>query len=159
MPAKQKPAKAQGVTPTPALPLPQYLSAQGVLACLLISSIVFLPRSTLFSISPTSVTSLDRPEPVWLQSLTSDPAKTALWDVIGVSACMLWWSPSLRSWWNPTKSVNKEDRVRETLHVSFFGGYDNILTKQRMAGASIASLAASAVIGFALVVLGANMQE
>lgn len=105
------------VKPAPALPVAQYIGAQGVLACLLIASVVLLPRTTSFSVSPVPQTSLDRPQYLWLDPITSDPAKTMACDVAGVTVCALWWAPSLRAWWAPEKSADKSQRVHETMRV------------------------------------------
>jgi hypothetical protein len=128
MAPRKKPAAAQRhegtATPAsirtgiPTLPLPQYLANQGVLTCLLLASALWLPQTTRFQISPVKRTSTDRPEPPFLAAITADPAKTMLCGLAGVMTCMLWWTPTLRSWWSTHKATERQERVQETLRVS-----------------------------------------
>lgn len=101
-----------------ALPLPQYLANQGVLTCLLLASSLWLPQTSHFKMYPIVQTSTDRPGPMFLSAITTDPAKTMICDLTGIMVCMLWWTPTLRSWWSTGKATERRERVQETLHVS-----------------------------------------
>jgi len=100
------------------LPLAQYASKQGVMACLLVSSFCLLPRSKWPYALPTDRPLLDRPELPFLMPITANPVRSTLYDVLGVSLCMLWWAPTLRSWWSPERMADRDARVRQTLNVS-----------------------------------------
>jgi hypothetical protein len=106
------------ITQSGNLPLAQYASKQGVLACLLISSFCLLPRSKWPYASPTDRPPLDRPEWPFMTPITANPVRTMIYDVLGVSFCMLWWAPSLRTWWSPERLADRDARVRQTLNVS-----------------------------------------
>lgn len=100
------------------LPLAQYASKQGVLACLLISSFCLLPRSKWPFALPIDRAPLDRPEWPFMIPITANPVRSMLYDVLGVSFCMLWWAPTLRTWWSPERLADRDARVRQTLNVS-----------------------------------------
>jgi len=100
------------------LPLAQYASKQGVLTCLLISSFCLLPRSKWPYAPATDRAPLDRPEWPFLTPITANPVRSMLYDVLGVSFCMLWWAPTLRAWWSPERLADRDARVRQTLNVS-----------------------------------------
>jgi hypothetical protein len=102
------------------LPLAEYASKQGVLAPLLLGSFCLLPRSTWPTIFPIDRSSLDRPEWQFLSPITADPLKSMVLEVIGVAFCMLWWAPTLRSWWSPERPKDRDARARQTLWVSPF---------------------------------------
>ena len=100
------------------LPLAQYASKHGVLACLLLSSFCLLPRSKWPYALPTDRPPLDRPEWEFLVPLTVNPVRSMVYDILGISFCVLWWAPSLRTWWSPVRLTDRDARVRQTLKVS-----------------------------------------
>ena len=109
------------VTRTGQLPLAQYASKQGVLTCLLLSSFCLLPRSKWPYALPTDRPALDRPEWRFLVPLTVDPIRSMIYDIIGTVFCVLWWAPTLRTWWSPDRLADRDARARQTLKVSRCG--------------------------------------
>jgi hypothetical protein len=103
-------------------PLASYLSIHLLLSTFLLFSFGFLPQSEAFWRRPSQgddainkqVISADRPEHPFLTPITSDPIKTMVLEVIGVSFCMVWWSGHLRSWWRLAKSMEKKASVGDT---------------------------------------------
>jgi hypothetical protein len=100
------------------LPLGQYASKQGVLACLLLSSYFLLPRSKWPYPAPTDRPPMDRPEWRFLVPITASPIRSMVYNVIGAMFCVLWWSPTLRTWWSPERLADRDARARQTLNVS-----------------------------------------
>jgi len=100
-----------------AFPLASYLSIHLLLSSFLLFSFGFLPQSDAFWRNPSSgaqgalkqTVSADRPEHPFLTPITSDPFKTMIFEVIGASFCMVWWSGHLRSWWKVARS-NEQKR-------------------------------------------------
>jgi len=99
-----------------AFPLASYLSVHLLLSSFLLFSFGFLPQSDAFWRSPSSeatgahkqTVSADRPEHPFLTPITSDPFKTMIFEVIGASFCMVWWSGHLRSWWKVARSNERK---------------------------------------------------
>jgi phosphatidylinositol glycan class F len=60
---------------------------------------LFLPRSSsFFTVLPPPPSSLDRPEPEWLQPLSASPSLTLFWLCFGAGVGMLAWCGSVRAW-------------------------------------------------------------
>ncbi|KAH7101687.1 GPI biosynthesis protein family Pig-F-domain-containing protein, partial [Auriculariales sp. MPI-PUGE-AT-0066] len=60
---------------------------------------LFLPRSSSYFVTlPAAPSSLDRPEPLWLQPLTASPLLTLVWLCAGTTLTVLSWCGSLRAW-------------------------------------------------------------
>lgn len=100
------------------LPLDQYAAKQGVLTCLLLSAFCLLPRSTWPWAPSSKPPSMDRPEWDFLIPITSNPRRTMAYDILGVSLCMMWWSPTLRQWWSTERLTDRDARAKQTLMVS-----------------------------------------
>lgn len=160
--ARQARSTPSANSDSPTFDLPQYLASQGVLACLLVGSVFLLPRTSSFSISPSTHTSLDRPTHPVLLPVVADPAKTMMCVTAGSAICMLWWAPTLRAWWNPIKSSKKEERVRETLNVSERVAYrrvDSLIVCQRILAATAVTMIAAIAYTPALLILGAEIDR
>lgn len=151
------------------LPLKQYFALLTYLSCLLITSFIFLPRSSWFfpttdlsTLAPRS--SADRPEHRFLTTLTVSPLGTMMWSTVGVIVCMMWWGQHLKSWWtvpseSPTRP-SRHERVKVTGTVSTSQRSKNpshwLL---RLAEAALATSAASFVITALFLGLGAPLDE
>ncbi len=105
------------------LPLKEYFSLLSYQTVLLITSFLFLPRSSPWfldrstSSSPTQRTSADRPEHPFLTPLTASPLVTMVWDVIGTLVIMLWWGQHLKTWCSVlTFNANRVIDEKETSH-------------------------------------------
>ncbi|WVQ95316.1 hypothetical protein IAU59_002411 [Kwoniella sp. CBS 9459] len=95
-----------------ALPLKEYFALHAYLSTLLILSFVFLPHSTPYVLLKLGAdshdksharvhvqsSSADRPEHPFLTPITSQPAVTMLWDVLGMTVCMAWWGARMLRW-------------------------------------------------------------
>ena len=117
------------ISPGPRLPLADYLSTTSFLAFLLISNILFLPRSSSYLFQhappPAQKSSADRPEHPFLTPLTSSPLGTMVWWIIGDGIVMAWWGTRLRGYWYPSTApsngdglVGKEDMVERSRKVA-----------------------------------------
>ncbi|KAF8336581.1 GPI biosynthesis protein family Pig-F-domain-containing protein, partial [Cantharellus anzutake] len=101
-------------------PLAQCVSILGTYSLLLLFTAFFLPRSSIYlGIElPEPRTSLDRPQAEFLKPLTSKPALTITWMVLGAAMVAMWWSGWVRAWWLSERGATTEDteqRVREKL--------------------------------------------
>ncbi|KZT54985.1 PIG-F-domain-containing protein [Calocera cornea HHB12733] len=90
-----KPA-AQASSP---FPLARYASVLGPHTLLLAFSSLYLPRtSELFFALPPPKSSLDHPQPKWMEPITAAPVWTLLWVTLGVWGCVGAWAGSVRRW-------------------------------------------------------------
>jgi hypothetical protein len=87
--------------PTQTVPLGSHLARSIALSCLLLGSLVLLPRVQLWlpGAQPTAQrSSADRPEAPFLRPITYRPLVTMLLNQAGVLMTMLWWSTCLEGW-------------------------------------------------------------
>ncbi|KZO99139.1 hypothetical protein CALVIDRAFT_464507, partial [Calocera viscosa TUFC12733] len=92
--------------PSP-FPLPRYASVLGPHTVLLVFSLIYLPRSSeLFFPLPPPTSSLDHPQPKWMEPITAAPVWTLFWVVLGVWGCLGAWAGSVRRW---AKSIGIAD--------------------------------------------------
>jgi hypothetical protein len=82
-----------------------YASTLSIHTLLLIFIILFLPRTSLLYYESPSLfpftqrsSSLDRPQPPFLEPLTASPVLTLGWICLGIAVLILWWSRWVRRW-------------------------------------------------------------
>jgi len=93
-----KPA-ASAVSP---FSLARYASALPPHTLLLAFSLIYLPRSSeLFFPLPPPKSSLDHPQPKWMEAVTAAPEWTLLWVTLGAWGCLGAWAGSVRHWAKP----------------------------------------------------------
>ncbi|KZV91341.1 hypothetical protein EXIGLDRAFT_97710 [Exidia glandulosa HHB12029] len=111
MPSKKK-SKSTSATAQPPAPGPsadrakqlehaalKYASRLTVHVSLLAFTALFLPRSTTFFVNlPAPQTSLDRPEPTFIQPLSASPLLTTAWLCVGASVLVTVWAAPMRTW-------------------------------------------------------------
>ena len=103
--AKRARGRAVQTDPWMAFSFFQYASTLGVHTSLLLFTVLFLPKTSLFYYaSPSqfplaqSASSRDRPQPPFLEPLTASPTLTLGWICVGVCILVVWWGGWVRSW-------------------------------------------------------------
>ena len=94
------------------LPLKQYFLLLTSQSCLLIASLLYLPRSSSWLFGPAERqpqrSSADRPEHPFLTPLTADPLSTMMCVVGGTFVIMVWWGQHMRTWWTSSPAGNEK---------------------------------------------------
>ncbi|ORY31309.1 GPI biosynthesis protein family Pig-F-domain-containing protein [Naematelia encephala] len=139
-------------------PLKEYFALHLYLSCLLIGSLLFLPRSSRWfandSIVKIRASSLDRPEHPFLAPLTNDPLRTMSWYILGELVIMMWWGQHLLVWVTDKASTRPLDRH---LRVSRLAQVP--LMNQRLLEAFASTLIGAMTLGVLLTILGAPLKQ
>ena len=99
------------------LPLFNYAATVGIHSSLLLFTALFLPRTSLLIFNKTSnfpflqpPSSLDRPQPEFLEALTASPPLTLAWICVGVFLISFSWGGRIRNQaYEQRKTVGKTD--------------------------------------------------
>lgn len=141
------------------LPLDQYFASLSYLSLLLITSFLFLPRSTTWllgpSYAPRQRSSADRPEHAFLTQITAQPLLTLMWTCLGMLICMAWWGRKLRGWWGSQQK--KQIGHHSDLGVSLVKRVH--AERQRVKESFLATMIATVILAPLLMALGAPLDE
>lgn len=106
-------------------PFLQYASVAGTCAVLVSFCAVALPSSAKWlGFRPLpQLSSVDRPQPAYLNPITANPAGTVLSVSLGIFAVMGWWAGWVRQWWADEKRLKRfessTERAQEKIFVRF----------------------------------------
>jgi len=142
-------------------PFFQYASTLGIHTSLLFFTILFLPRtSLLYYTSPSlfpfaqPLTSLDKPQPPFLEPLTASPVLTLSWICLGTAVLVVWWSWWVRRW-------VYDERQRGSEKSDFETRTEQIEWQNRrlseLGSAALATLLVSFVYHFVVILFGAPL--